>query len=365
MSSTTYGAIKLATAEEVGAILKKKMGTVNGYKPKEWADTINLMGLLPVRTASGTIAHFSDGADDVPCVSVVANIEPIQSGSGTPSPSNPRPITGHTACNITQTGKNLFCDDYSKYRRLLDYYTMPIKFKQGSITLSVTLKEGKEDLSGWIVGFVKHGDKYADFGWGTYIEHSTNPKVKTLTIDDTYDNPRIVVFVSPYNEQTFNTFFDTYNVQLEYGTEATKYEPYTARTYTIDLGQEIMGGTADVVGGTGDARPYYESYNGETLVGPWICSQAVYPDTPPIGSQVLDLGGVATDFTFTGQEINSYLGVNNLYTDSGDTDVEYRADIDLLLANLEGNRGLQMTRSAPTGEEEEQTEEVEENENER
>ena len=36
MSSSTYGAIKLATAEDVGAVLKKKMGTQTGYKPKEF-----------------------------------------------------------------------------------------------------------------------------------------------------------------------------------------------------------------------------------------------------------------------------------------------------------------------------------------
>ena len=35
-------------------------------------------------------------------------VEAVQSGSGTPSPDNPRPITGWSGANVTRTGKNLF-----------------------------------------------------------------------------------------------------------------------------------------------------------------------------------------------------------------------------------------------------------------
>lgn len=46
------------------------------------------------RTASGNPATFDDGGDDLPIVSLVATISPIQSGSGEPSPTNVRPISG-------------------------------------------------------------------------------------------------------------------------------------------------------------------------------------------------------------------------------------------------------------------------------
>ena len=36
-----------------------------------------------------------------------------------------------------------------------------------------------------------------------------------------------------------------------------------------------------------------------------------------------------TDFTFEGQEINTRLGYNAFWSDSGDTEVTYRADLDL------------------------------------
>ena len=60
----------------------------------------------PTDTAEGSIASFSDGAD-APVKSLVVGIEPVQEGSGDPSPENIRPITGWTGANITTCGKNV------------------------------------------------------------------------------------------------------------------------------------------------------------------------------------------------------------------------------------------------------------------
>ena len=62
-----------------------------------------LSALLPTDTASGSIASFTDGTDLFPALSVKAQIEPIQSGSGTPSPDNVRPISGRTECDTHRT----------------------------------------------------------------------------------------------------------------------------------------------------------------------------------------------------------------------------------------------------------------------
>ena len=51
-----------------------------------------------------------------------------------------------------------------------------------------------------------------------------------------------------------------------------------------------------------------------------------------------------TDFSFTGQEIPTMLGYNAFWSDSGDTEVTYRADINLALQALSGSRGLMMAR---------------------
>ena len=52
------------------------------------------------------IASFDDGADDVPVKKLVVDIEPVQSGTGDPSPDNIRPITGWTICNIYHSGED-------------------------------------------------------------------------------------------------------------------------------------------------------------------------------------------------------------------------------------------------------------------
>lgn len=56
--------------------------------------------ILVNEEASGNPASFEDGADDVPVSSLKVAIEPIQTGSGDPSPTNIRPI-------IASNGKNL------------------------------------------------------------------------------------------------------------------------------------------------------------------------------------------------------------------------------------------------------------------
>lgn len=48
--------------------------------------------ILVNEEASGAVASFDDGADDVPVSSLKVNLEPIQTGTGDPSPTNIRPI---------------------------------------------------------------------------------------------------------------------------------------------------------------------------------------------------------------------------------------------------------------------------------
>lgn len=61
-----------------------------------------------VTEASGSIAAFSDGANDVAVKSLVAEITPVQSGSGDPSPTNIRPISGRTGMTIDATAANIW-----------------------------------------------------------------------------------------------------------------------------------------------------------------------------------------------------------------------------------------------------------------
>ena len=48
----------------------------------------------------GRVVSFSDGAENKPLKALTVGIEPVQAGSGDPSPDNVRPITGWTGANI-------------------------------------------------------------------------------------------------------------------------------------------------------------------------------------------------------------------------------------------------------------------------
>lgn len=407
MASNTYGTIKLSTAEDVGAVLKKKTGSADGYKPKEWADTINLLGLLPIRTASGTIAHFEDGADDVPMKSVVANIVPIQSGTGTPSPSNPRPISGTDELTLTKTGANI----YNPNSEIVPHSTYGFfNLCPNNTELSIQLFDNDNTVSlsgisfGFSKGLTENGEQSevnAGYNWivrsGTDTGERTN--IRVVTCDQ--------FFFSPKTQETLDAINARYYINIVVGsTIPTTFEPYNAETYTFDLGQEIMGGTADCVGGVGSIthikKRLLHTDNWGTAQNAFYldnfftdmtsafatskqnpkckCNIYIENDVVNYSGNVNDRDDYSffnqlspyqerlwvkdstfstlsdfltylennevyiciplatpTDFTFEGQPMNSYLGTNNLYTDSGEVlDVEYRADMNLLISELGG-----------------------------
>ena len=70
--------------------------------------------ILPTDTASGDIASITDGQSVVPVKSLKVTLEPIQSGSGTPSPDNVRPISGHTEVVTEVCGKNVWDEEWEQ-----------------------------------------------------------------------------------------------------------------------------------------------------------------------------------------------------------------------------------------------------------
>ena len=57
------------------------------------------------------LATFDASAANMPLKGLTVNIEPVQSGSGDPSPDNVRPITGLTGCKLHHTGVSLIGGD--------------------------------------------------------------------------------------------------------------------------------------------------------------------------------------------------------------------------------------------------------------
>ena len=166
---------------------------------------------------------------------------------------------------------------------------------------------------------------------------------KTYTVTQ----PITQLFISIFNGASFDNM--TVKLQLETGSESTTFAPpenicpisgrtganvyvsptedvADATTYAEDWTSEagtVYAGSYEAVSGKLKARPQYASYNGETLVGPWLSSMDVYEEgtTPTTGAQVVDLGGMETEYTLTPQTVTALLGQNYVWADTGDVTV--------------------------------------------
>ena len=79
------------------------MDAIVYYKVGKEAEKVReaLYGIYPQATITdAAVASFDDGADGIPVKALTVGIEPVQAGSGDPSPDNICPISGWTGANI-------------------------------------------------------------------------------------------------------------------------------------------------------------------------------------------------------------------------------------------------------------------------
>lgn len=88
----------------MGVVINPKMDAILTTLGKIKDD---IKGLGFAAKGSGDIVSFPDSIGGFNVNRIVADLEPIQLGSGDPSPSNIRPILGHSEVETTGTGKNL------------------------------------------------------------------------------------------------------------------------------------------------------------------------------------------------------------------------------------------------------------------
>ena len=275
--------------------------------------TVNVAGFSKKAMPTGAISSFNDGTAN-PLTNLKIAINPVQAGSGDPSPSNPRPISGWTGANVTRCGKNLFdkdskivgmWDSGGSYVANVGYYTVYCRVNPNTT-------------------YYISGSTSWDNARMCYF-NTLNPTTFTNRIafqgdrQFTTGNDTMLISFSP----SATTFPLAENLQVEENSTPTTYEPYNGTTYPISWQTEagtVYAGTLDVTNGTLKARPYYASYNGEALIGPWISSLDEYEEgiTPTTGAQVVDLGGTETTCQLTPAQVSSILGTNNIWSDTGD-----------------------------------------------
>jgi hypothetical protein len=222
----------------------------------------------------GAIATFKRNRSGMP-VDVIANILPKQAGSGDPSPSNIRTISGWSSVNVFNTGKNLWNPTY---------------FTDNSFTLQTdgSLKGASENISGKTLSIpptsraVMSLDYYGASGRAGYFQFVYSDGTVQYPIECNSTTWTHLSAVSALDKTVIGITFlksnnrDMYvkNFQLELGSTATSYEPYTGNTYTLQLGNTYYGGTVDFVSGKMTVTHGYAVFNGSEN---WVNVGGSYP----------------------------------------------------------------------------------------
>lgn len=304
------------------------------------------------------VVTITDGAEDMPLQQLVVDIPATQSGSGDPSPENVRPFVARTAVSVTRTGESLIGGEAladsikaGMPAATIDRTAQTVTFTgrtngDGDKTLAaVPLVDGQRCTAIlYGSGNIKNIRwQYAD---GTIDAASALPSWGGAYVSAAGKTVRRLIKV-------YNSASETV---LNYGTScilagvktAADFQPYEGEVVDIDwtdVAGAIYAGTLTLhADGSAElaALPHYASYNGETLVGPWLSSMDVYAEgaTPTTGAEVVDLGGAATVYQLTAEQLRTLGGVNNIWSDAGDVTVEYAADtksyVDAQTAALSG-----------------------------
>lgn len=228
--------IPAALKSQMNDVLNKKFGTSIDYPPEGWPDDVNLLGPLPEGTATGPIASISDGADRVPIKSWIVNIDPN--------------LTGNSAIECIQDGINLFNEDW-EVGGLNDTTGLP-----NSDTNKIRSKTFS-NIKGGVTIYIKAPQPIRLLFYKadeTFISETSNIRNNTFTV------PSDAALFKIRGTVDYGT---TYNddISINYPSTYTDYHSHVAPTVsTVNLGQTIYGGSADVVNGTG-----VHSHNGLTV----------------------------------------------------------------------------------------------------
>lgn len=161
--------------------------------------------------------------------------EPTQAGSGDPSPDNIRPITGQDAVRVTRCGKNLVDLPHNvKVSTLANQYKAFYVNVSGlrDVLLEWKFTGTAANTASCITVRYNDGSKEVLVYWGTNIGSIKITKtVRTIGIED-------------WTGVNGDMILDY--LQIELGSTATPYEPYTGSTTDIALPETVYGGTLDV-----------------------------------------------------------------------------------------------------------------------
>lgn len=195
-------------------------------------------GATEITTKSFSPVIAVNDALPVNAVDVSAKIEPIQAGSGTPSPSNVRAISGRTEITVTRAGKNLIEGKLANLNigsdgtltSTTEFNVFFAKVKQGNI-YSITTQEANTNR---VYAFYESKPTTTSVSYNGSRTIASGVNSFTAPIDGYVAFRAVAGFTAP---------------QLELGSTVTAYEAPNVNDYTIQLGDTYYGGTLDVTTG--------------------------------------------------------------------------------------------------------------------
>jgi len=295
-----------ASAEDVGKALIVKTvadGKATAYEFGEAGGgtgevtTEQWLYSFPTGQASGAPASFDDGGDDLPIRALTVDIAFNQSGSGDPAPDNVRPITGWTGLTLSRSGEDTSAPD-----------TYAVTFTDPATGDPLTVYGGKlmihEDGSGELVSSYRavmldslnYNDGLASSG----VFRATLSGLEVIAAG----KPSLL-FCTKYKTvaaaaASVASARADYSVFQRSGYNQIYVKDTNCINYTAAQFKEYVSGVL----------LYYQ-----------LAEDAVYP---------LSAGQVDA------LRVNTLRGTNNIWADTGNVSVEYRADPGLFAAQSGG-----------------------------
>lgn len=215
-----------------------------------------------IHVKSGDIVTFDNG-EDLPLASLKTTIVPIQSGSGDPSPSNVRPISGWSGVHVSVVGDNWGdCADIPEPLTANKWYTVNLPYNTYTISF---------DAVNVVRTLLGNTSLFAIYN-GTTNTNILADRIYSVTDGSTYQSKGANVsgrfyftFTGKFSSLGCYWRSNSYqglssgsleNIMIEVGANPTKqFKPYNGNTYTIPFQDaqgnpiEVFGGECDVVNG--------------------------------------------------------------------------------------------------------------------
>lgn len=334
---------------------------------------VKVLNAFPTSSASGAVASFSDGADGIPLKDMTVQIVPVQAGTGDPGPENVRAISGWDACNITVNSKNLINqndvidkhginNDTGVFQDATSYALTGYIDVSGINSVTVRFNKLNSDGAYFKIARYNSSQEFIDFAYNLTTT-STGEKVYVV---DTSSCAYIVVQTSrAYMLNPPNVFvaetWNRYTIQLGQTVYGGTLNPLTG-VLTVNWAKKTYNGTeswADYPNGNGYKTNIVSDYLGGGISDIFPVSTSINnfgirynQENPSVNlrfCQVNTIEGVSdvdswkawlaehpvtfvypisteTKVQLTPVQIATLLGQNNIWADTGDISVTYRAD---------------------------------------